>query len=435
MSDYQKELDAMIELDCSSFHTPGHKGIGALPLKYDITELKGFESLYENTGAINKLEAEYSLLYGCNTVISAGGSTLCIQAMLAMVAGLGKKVIASRVIHQSAVNAMALLDLEPVWIYPDVCEDRLLAKPTTPEQVKHAIEANPDAKVVYITSPDYYGQIAEIETIAKLCKANGVKLVVDCAHGAHLRFCPHSEYPIDLGADLCCASLHKTLPAMTGAAVLSMGAEYSPEFAKRKMSLFGSTSPSYAIIHSIARLLDVIGSDGSEMLESVVNRVDYTKSILKSRGISFLDAQTDASRLVFRFDNIGYNSEEMLNLMVEFKLMPEFIDESYCVLIPTINNSERDWERLHDFFSKISVGNKKIDRKFEYSVLERVLTLREAVMAVSERVNLEQAEGRVAVAVYTPCPPGIPLVVPGERLDKSSVELIKKFGINEVDVV
>ena len=196
LTDYQKKKYA-------SFHTPGHKNTISF-LKYnlydlDFTELPDTDSLFEAEGCI--LKAEQTAAKAFSTllcVLSAGGCTMCIQGMLRLAAPSGGKLVCGRIIHRSAVNTMALLGIDPVWIMPEPNAGEGLAGRITPEGVRRALEKNPEAKGVYLTSPDYYGVICDIQGIACVCKEYGVPLLVDNAHGAHLGYLSENLHPIHL---------------------------------------------------------------------------------------------------------------------------------------------------------------------------------------------------------------------------------------------
>ena len=206
-------------------HMPGHKGKPFLGCEaLDITEIRGADSLYEADGMILYSESHAGELFGSGrTVYSTEGSSQCIRAMLylALTCGNGSRtVVAARNVHRSFVYAAALLDFEIVWLWPE-CSTSLcgcLVSAETLERTLATLPAPPAA--VYLTSPDYLGSVADISALAEVCRKYGTLLAVDNAHGAYLRFLEPSCHPLDLGADLCCDSAHKTLPALTGGAYL-----------------------------------------------------------------------------------------------------------------------------------------------------------------------------------------------------------------------
>ncbi|MBQ7283693.1 MAG: aminotransferase class V-fold PLP-dependent enzyme, partial [Oscillospiraceae bacterium] len=196
-------------------HMPGHKGVNLLGFeKLDITEFDGADNLYEPNGIIAQSEANATAIFGCDTFYSTEGSSQCIRAMLYLVCmdakAKGEKplVAAGRNAHKTFLNAAALLDFDIVWLCGEKQNSYLSCNITAEYLEQFLNQTKPTA--VYITSPDYLGNVADIKAIAEVCHKYGALLVVDNAHGAYLKFLPQSLHPIDLGADLCCDSAHKT---------------------------------------------------------------------------------------------------------------------------------------------------------------------------------------------------------------------------------
>ena len=185
--DFVKEYIAKKPL---RFHMPGHKGRPFLGFEaYDLTEIDGADSLFEASGIIAESEKNASDRFGCPTFYSTEGSSLCVRAMLylASTCGRGRTVLAARNVHKSFLYASALLDLAVEWI--DTAENPYLSAMPTPEEIAKTIGQMPEKPCcVYLTSPDYLGNICDVQAIAEVCRARGVLLLVDCAHGAYLRF-------------------------------------------------------------------------------------------------------------------------------------------------------------------------------------------------------------------------------------------------------
>lgn len=244
--------------DKARFHTPSHKGrADCLPfnsdfLKYDVTELPQTGSLFDGVGPTSEAERLATDFFGTRaTLFSAGGCSLCIQTMFGLVSGRGKKVICARQVHRSAVNAMALLGPEPVWVWNRPEMNSTLPGRVSAEDVETLLKTERDIAAIYLTSPDYYGVMSDIEAIARVAKKYGVPLLVDNAHGAHLRYVGEKLHPLLLGATMTADSAHKTLPVLTGGAWLHINAaEYVP-YARQTAALFASTSPSYPVMMSL----------------------------------------------------------------------------------------------------------------------------------------------------------------------------------------
>ena len=216
-------------------HMPGHKGKRMLgPEALDITEITGADVLYASEGIIRKSEETASALFGsARTLFSAEGSSLCIRAMLYLAhlyaARRGRKprILAGRNAHKVFLSAAALLDVEIGWIYPEKSES-LLSGCFSLKRLEEMLEEE-DFTALYLTSPDYLGNIADLAACAEICHRHGVLFLVDNAHGAYLKFLPDSRHPLDFGADLCCDSAHKTLPVLTGGAYLHFSCSCPPE--------------------------------------------------------------------------------------------------------------------------------------------------------------------------------------------------------------
>ncbi len=424
----------------SRFHMPGHKGVPLSVLgevaKYDLTEVMGLDSLYEAEGPIAQTEAEYRTLYGtAGSFISAGGSTLCIQAMLALAAPPGSKVIATRGVHVSAVNAMALLDLHPVWLHPERSSTTGLAGATSPQMLEQLLRANPDTACVYVTSPTFFGCISDIGALSSVCQRYNVPLLVDNAHGAHLKFLPTSCHPMDLGADICCDSLHKVLPVLTGGAMLHIkNPSYLPR-AKQMMALFGSTSPSYLIMLSIDLALEYIRQKLPEDLVRVSSRLSIIATRARERGFLLPQGSVDPTRLTLDFSSVGYTRSAFQELLQECRIEPEYLGGHICVFMASGQTSHRDFSRLQAMVEQ-SKCLPPLERPPIGEIhLQSALSLREAMLTPTETISVEQGVNRIAGAMVTPCPPGIPLVMAGEKISTEMVRLLKMYGISQVNVV
>ena len=423
----RRALEEYIDAGWSRLHMPGHKGAPIEPFgtlaAYDLTEVEGTDSLFEDDGPLKELEEIFTQLYGTrSSVISAGGSTLCIQAMLRLVAREGGKVIAGRNIHAAAVNAMALLGLEPVWVYPQrYTEERLIGR-IAPEDVAAVLERESNVCAVYITSPH----------------AHGVPLLVDNAHGAHLRFLRGEDgrplHPMQLGADLCCDSLHKTLPALTGAALLHCNREeYVPQL-KGAMTVFGSTSPNYLIMLSIDSTAGFLLGDGPDQLRRTVQKWGELRRLAREQGYP-VPKHCDPMRLTLPLAGSGYTAEEFKALLHERRIMEEYCSDSGRVLLFSPFNREEDFARVRQFLLDCPVRQKGSFAPFPIVPSQRVMGLRQALLAPKESVDIDKAEGRISAQVKITCPPGIPLVMPGERLHKELRKILKNSGIFVMDVV
>ena len=283
------------ETEVSRFHMPGHKGNGFLGCEsMDITEITGADVLYHADGIIAESEENATALFGtAHTFYSAEGSTLAIKAMLKLATADCEEahplILAGRNAHKAFIYGAALLDLDVEWLYPAE-ESHLCACEITPAMLRAKLaEMTRKPCAVYITSPDYLGHMADIAGISAVCRAFGVPLLVDNAHGAYLKFLTPSCHPIDLGATMCCDSAHKTLPVLTGGAYLHVAKDAPRSYladARNALSLFASTSPSYLILQSLDLCNAYLADHYEKKLADMVEHLTRTKNALTDLGFA-----------------------------------------------------------------------------------------------------------------------------------------------------
>lgn len=420
-------------------HMPGHKGKPFFGFEsLDITEISGADELFCANGIIAESEENASRLFGSATFYSASGSTLCIQAMLHLIAlyartkGETPRILAARNAHKAFLNAAALLGIEVLWLYPENTAPyhTCLVNPGT---VNDALRKS-KVTAVYLTSPDYLGNIQDIEKISTVCKKNSVLLAVDNAHGAYLRFLPQSLHPTDLGADICCDSAHKTLPVLTGGAYLHIE-KTAPrlffERARSSLSLFGSSSPSYLILQSLDnanRLLEEFG----EKLSAFVPRSDAIKKELAAYGYELFGSE--ALKLTVSAKRLGYSGNELAQAIEKDGIFPEFSDPDFLVLMLSPYLSEAELERLCSSLCDVEKRPPVVSSAPRIPQPEAVLTPGEAIFKSSEVLPTEKCLGRICAQAAISCPPAIPLVVCGERIDEAVLESFRYYGIDSCAV-
>ena len=429
------------------FHTPGHKGSAASPLAglmggalaFDVTELPQTDSLYEADGPIREAEKLAAQYAGAGaTLMSASGATLCIQGMLAVAAASGRRrVILARNSHRSAINAAALLGLDPVWVWPRGFEGSGLPGCICAEDVAAALRQTPDAAAVFVTSPDYYGVMSDIAAIARECRAYGVMLLVDNAHGTHLQCLDGGVYhPLRLGADMTCDSAHKTLPVLTGGAWLQLADGRRAEAARAAMALFGSTSPSYLILLSLDIARAWMEREGAAAFGALRERVAAVREWCASLGFfSPAGAVFDPVRLTLDTASVGRTGSQAAEMMRRAGVEPEWSDGAHVVLLPAPFQPPEDWDRLEAVLSRIPAGAPLPIQGCPAGRPERILSPREALSAPGETVEAARAAGRTAAQSCCPCPPGVPVVMPGERITGNLAKVLKSSGIRYIKVV
>lgn len=425
-------------------HMPGHKGRAprdfgtadfAAAFPYDITEIEGADALFEASGIIAQSEKNAGKLFGTvGTFYSAGGSTLCIQAMLAAVCGRGSSFICGRNAHRSVTNASVLLDLTPLWLYPEYEDGSVVSGKITADSVERSIEKykSQNPTCVFITSPDYLGRLAPLKEIAEVCHKHGLPLLVDNAHGAYLAFLKENLHPIALGADLCCDSAHKTMPVLTGGAYLHAGnPKYVPEL-KRCMALFGSTSPSYLIMASMDLCNRYLAGSFRADLEETVKRVSEFKERFKFLCVP----DTEPLKAAFYAYPCGLTGYALAGQLRRGGVEAEYADETHTVLMFSVNSTEEDFART-EAVTEMLMCPRILLRPPEFTVSEpeRAMSPREAFFAERETVPTENALGRTAAENITVCPPCIPIAAAGEIIDENIIKILKMYSISQINVV
>lgn len=420
-------------------HMPGHKGAGILGFEgMDLTEIYGADELFAAEGIIKESEQNASSLFGCPTYYSTQGSTLCIQTMCTILCqdakskGKKPKILAGRNAHRSFIHAAALLDFEIEWLYGN--SDYLSCKIHAEDLEKAIIESLPTA--VYLTNPDYLGNLLDIQSLASVCKKHNVLLAIDNAHGAYLRFLEPSLHPIDLGADLCCDSAHKTLPVLTGGAYLHLSESLNQVWkndVKHFMEYFSSTSPSYLIMASLDAANEVLDTTFKKSLSECIQRVDGLKNTLVQHGYTILSGEP--MKITISTKEFGYTGNEIANLLMECDIYPEFYDSDYIVLMPSPYNTKDDLKRLDTCLCGIERKPLLINKPPKLEQSKKAMNVRQALFSSSITLDVSKSLGQVCSSVTVSCPPAILPVIPGEVISESSIEVMKYYGIETVRVV
>ena len=428
-----------IEKDGLRLHMPGHKGSSFLGAEImDITEIQGADSLYEASGIIKESEQNASGIFGCDTFYSAEGSSLSIKAMLCLAVTLGRKgeekpvVYAGRNAHKAFLSAAALIDFEVEWIFGN---ENYLSCNINPEELDVRLtSAKVKPAAVYITTPDYLGNLQDIREISRVCKTHGVLLLVDNAHGAYLKLLEKSMHPIDLGADMCTDSAHKTLPVLTGGGYLHISKELDKcykEQAKNAMLLFGSTSPSYLILQSLD-MANKYMEECKDDFAAFVRKVERLKENLRNNGFEILG--NEPLKVTISTKSYGYTGTEFSEILRDKNIECEFADPDFVVLMLT--------PQLENKFSEIEKELKSIPKRQEVlkempQILkpEKVMGIREAMLLPKEKLPASECVGRILAESTLSCPPAVAPLVCGERVDENAVKCFEYYGIETLWVI
>lgn len=426
-------------------HMPGHKGRGLLGCEaWDITEIPGADELYAPTGIIRESENNAAALFNSGrTLYSTEGSSQCIRAMISLVATRARTmqrsaersyILATRNAHKTFLYALALTDLDVEWLMPEASES-LCSCRITAEDVTEALRRAPTPPVaVYVTSPDYLGRMLPLREIAAVCHAAGLPLLVDNAHGAYLRFLPEDMHPLAAGADMCCDSAHKTLPALTGTAYLHISRNAPSAFAagaRDAMALYGSTSPSYLLLASLDMCNRTLAENFREMLADRAKQVAMARRALRAHGWSVED--TEPLKLTIRAP-ANTTGEQIATRLRQTGYQCEYADREYVVMMPSVATTEQELAGV------VSALGDCAEAPAESLVCHlppatRVLSVRDAILAPSEVVPVAEACGRICASPTVSCPPAIPIAVSGEVIQEAHLLLFEQYGIRQVSVV
>lgn len=440
--------------DAVRLHMPGHKGKMVLGCEAaDITEISGADALYEASGIIAESEVNATELFGTErTVYSTEGSSQCVRAMLELARRWWTQkrsrqehdanrpvIVAARNAHKAFLYAAILLDFDVVWLWPEEENASLCSCVVSAETLERVVtEQGKAVAAVYLTSPNYLGGVADISALSKVCRQHNTLLLVDNAHGAYLHFLEESLHPMDLGADLCCDSAHKTLPVLTGGAYLHVSKNAPKELAgqaKGAMELFGSTSPSYLILQSLDLCNRYLAEGYKERLKNTCVQLAEVKNKLSAAGWQV--EETDPLRITIKAP-CGLTGTELAGQLRNHQMECEYADEDYLVLMATPENSATDFDRLLALLETKELNQDIINKKTDVPMamhVEQGMSMREAYFSDGEVLPVEQALGRICRMPTATCPPAIPVVVPGERIDDAAVQSFLYYRISTVEVV
>ena len=420
-------------------HMPGHKGIPFLgPEPLDLTEMTGADDLYHPEGIIARSEENAAALFGAGrTCYSTEGSSQCIRAMLYLAlqyahrTGKNPRILAGRNVHKTFVTAAGLLDLQVDWL--PTTESYLSCGVGDWEALEQQLRTLLPA-AVYVTSPDYLGNEMDVAALSRLCHKYGALLLVDNAHGAYLHFLPQPRHPLDLGADLCCDSAHKTLPALTGAAYLHLSKavpDWLKAMSKEAMALFGSTSPSYLILQSLDLMNPWLeGLPGR--LQAFLPQVEAAKKRIAKTGWAF--AGSEPMKWTFGPKSMGYTGEALGALLEEQGIYYEFADPDYLVLMLSPEQPES--------LTAIEAALNTVPAKPAISqtpprphIPQRAMSIRQAMLAPHREIPVAEAQGEILGALQVSCPPAVPIAVCGEVIDRQVAEQFQYYGVETCRVV
>lgn len=459
-----KELTKLSKRNMVSFHVPGHKSgkiferynlesidnIG----KFDTTEIPGSDNLHAPEGMIKEAQERAKEFYGADySFFLVNGTTCGIISMIMAATNPGDKIIVPRDCHRSVISGMILGGVVPVYVKPEICPELFLSMAITAETIENTIKDHPDVKAVVITYPNYYGICSDIEKIAAIVHRYNKILLVDEAHGAHLKL--SESLPIsalDAGADIVVHSTHKTLPSFAQSSMLHVkGKRIDIDKLKFMLSLNQSSSPSYLLMASLDMAINIVTEEGNYLMQKLIGNInDFREEIDKIEGLNIFSKEIigrygvkdiDITKLTINMKKIGIDGIKLEEIIrKKYNIQVEMADMYNVLAVSSIANDKHDFERFARALRSIH-DDKKITHKknelpeFSFMIPKVELLPREAVYAEKKSIPFTQSSGSVSGEYIIPYPPGIPLVCPGEVISQEVIEYVEILKDLEINII
>jgi arginine/lysine/ornithine decarboxylase len=437
------------------FDVPGHKhgvGIkemtdyfGAIMFELDVNAMKCLDNICNPIGVIKEAEELAAMAYGAkHAFFLVNGTTSGVQTMIMSVCEPGDKIILPRNAHKSATTSLILSGAIPVYIQPEINEELGMAMGVSLDEIRKAVAEHPDAKAIFLINPTYYGMTSDIKTIVRIAHDNGMAVLVDEAHGAHMKF--HDELPLeamDIGADMCAVSTHKTGGSLTQSSILLLNEGFiDSKRVKTTLNLTQTTSASYLLMASIDVARKQLATVGYEMLQKALNLSRWARTeINKIPGLYAFGKELIGTSGVFNFDEtkLGVNVKKLGltgfevydTLRDEYNIQLELGDMYNILAIVSLGDTEESIEALVSALRDIAVKYKRekhiIGNKGILKNPEVIISPRDAYYSRKKLIRFEDAEGEISGESIMAYPPGIPVVTPGERISREMIEYIIKL--------
>lgn len=433
------------------YHMPGHKrqSWGELPeslYKKDITEIEGFDNLHQPEGILLELQREAARIYGAEeSYYLVNGSTCGILSAVSCALPFGGHILMARNCHKSAYHAAYLRHLKTNFLYPRELEEYDTADAITPRQVQEALEKKPDTEAVLIVSPTYEGRIADVSAIAGIVHERGIPLIVDEAHGAHLGLAEgFAKNSCQAGADLVIHSVHKTLPALTQSALLHVnGSLVDRNRLRRYLHIYQTSSPSYLLMASIDNALQYAEAYQEAFARFRTCFAKMTDELTRCRYLKVLKGkqeEQDVGKLLISVKGTGLTGKSLYDILLsEYGLQVEMASVSFILAMFTVNDSPEAYERMTR--ALLEIDRKLAEEKWKKDACREKAVCRKQTKAgrvpdhidrsidsvplfqawdrEAEEILLWESAGRHVAEFVNLYPPGVPLLIPGERITET----------------
>jgi arginine decarboxylase len=410
--------------------------IGTQALQADLPELPDLDNLFAPQGVIQSAQELAAAAFGAErTWFLVNGSTCGVIAAILAICLPGDRIILPRNVHQSVISGLILAGVDPVFVLPEYDAAIDIAHGVSVTAIAQALQKYPSTKAILIVSPTYYGVCCDVAEIAQLAHQYNIPLIVDEAHGAHFKF--HPDLPMSAlaaGADMVIQSTHKTLSALTQASMLHcQGNRVQPDRLSRSLQLVQSTSPNYLLLASLDAARQQMAIMGLQLLSQTLMLVEKTRIALQMiPGIQVFSSAPvlDRTRLTITVSGLGitgFAADEILS--EQYGVICELPSLRHLTFIFSIGTMIVDCDRLLDAITQLaqtSFPKHSLPVSTDFPLPETVISPREAFFAVTETVAIAQAIGRVSAELICPYPPGIPVLLPGERITEAAIEHLQQ---------
>ena len=454
------------ERDIYPFHMPGHKRNTELmqmdnPYGIDYTEIDDLDDLHEasanperDTIIAASMRRAAELFKVKRSVYLIGGSTAGNVASILGLTRRGDHVLVPRNCHKSVYNALSLAGVRPVYVAPAIDEEMGIYGVIEPSAVEEAFRQYPDIKLVFLVSPTFYGVVSDVRSIAEIAHRHGAVLVVDEAHGPHLGLSPYfPDSSIHQGADVCTQSLHKTLPVLTQTSILHVNSDrVDPENITRTLAIIESTSPSYVLMASADQCIDLLERRGEELFEIYHKRlVEFSEKMKQLKHLTVLCKGNDSfenhpeffdfdeGKIMISCRRTTITGSQLYGILLKkYRLQMEMKLNDFVLAMTSIADTQRGFDRLADALLEIDQSIDDAPLKPLPSAGHEIISVPElapfeATELYGEFVPPEESVGRIAREFVYSYPPGIPYILPGERITQETLDklnAIEATGIN-----
>ena len=446
----KEALENLKSMRVVPFDVPGHKRgkgnaeltqfLGVRCMEMDVNSMKPLDNLAHPVSVIREAEELAATAFGAgHAFFIVNGTTAAVQNMILFACQPGDEIILSRNVHKSVINALVLSGAIPVYLQQPVHEKLFIPLSLPLDELERTIEAHPQAKAIFVTSPNYYGICSDLRRISELAHCHGMLLLADEAHGAHLYFgagLPPSA--MCAGADLAAVSMHKSGGSLTQSSFLLCGPRVDAEQLRQTINLTQSTSASYLLLASLDISRKNLALNGKEIFAHVLRLANYAREEINklggyyAYGSELIDGQGvfdfDLTKLAIATMGAGLSGMEVYDLLRdEYDIQVEFGDVSNILAYISVGDRQRDLERLVGALAEIE----RRFRRPESSLYVRPIppaplcySPKEAYYAAKTSLPLAESIGRVCGELVMCYPPGIPILAPGEEITAQAVEYI-----------